>query len=43
MEQVMASPKKPALITGGAGLIGRMLIDRLQAHYAALQPHLAEN
>jgi nucleoside-diphosphate-sugar epimerase len=30
----MATPKKPVLITGGAGLIGRILVDRLQAHYA---------
>ncbi len=30
----MATPKKQVLITGGAGLIGRILVDRLQAHYA---------
>ena len=30
----MVTPKKPVLITGGAGLIGRILVDRLQAHYA---------
>jgi nucleoside-diphosphate-sugar epimerase len=30
----MATPKQPVLITGGAGLIGRLLIDRLPAHYA---------
>jgi len=30
----MATLKKHVLITGGAGLIGRILIDRLQAHYA---------
>ena len=30
----MAIPQKHVLITGGAGLIGRILTDRLQAHYA---------
>jgi nucleoside-diphosphate-sugar epimerase len=30
----MATPKKSVLITGGAGLIGRILVDRLPAHYA---------
>jgi NAD+ dependent glucose-6-phosphate dehydrogenase len=30
----MATPKKPVLITGGAGLIGRLLVERLSAHYA---------
>src|SRR5262249_39730534 len=30
----MTTPKKPVLITGGAGLIGRILVDRLQTHYA---------
>jgi NAD+ dependent glucose-6-phosphate dehydrogenase len=30
----MATTKKPVLITGGAGLIGRILIARLHAHYA---------
>jgi NAD+ dependent glucose-6-phosphate dehydrogenase len=30
----MTTPKKAVLITGGAGLIGRILVDRLQTHYA---------
>jgi len=28
----MATPKKQVLITGGAGLIGRIMGDRLQAY-----------
>jgi len=28
----MATPKKQVLITGGAGLIGRILVDRLQEY-----------
>lgn len=30
----MTTSNKHVLITGGAGLIGRILVDRLQAHYA---------
>jgi nucleoside-diphosphate-sugar epimerase len=30
----MATTKKPVLITGGAGLIGRILIARLHESYA---------
>jgi nucleoside-diphosphate-sugar epimerase len=30
----MAPPKKPVLITGGAGLIGRLLVAQLHEHYA---------
>jgi nucleoside-diphosphate-sugar epimerase len=35
-EPVMTTPNKSVLITGGAGLIGRLLVSRLQAHYALI-------
>jgi nucleoside-diphosphate-sugar epimerase len=39
----MATPKKHVLITGGAGLIGRLLVDGLQVHCTLTSFDLAHN